>query len=55
MTSLLTPHIQSFGVAAAAIVGALFAIVIIGICETARQEIKIKSERRRRRVVKFTD
>ena len=39
--------IQSFGVAAAVIVAALAAVVVFGILETVRQEIKPKREQRR--------
>ena len=40
---------QSFGVAAAVIVALLYAIVIIGIFETTRQEIKLRRVERKRR------
>ena len=54
MTSAeLTSFVQSYGVAAAAIVAGLGAIVVIGILETVRQEIKLKRDQRRR-MGKFT-
>jgi len=38
---------QSFGVAAAAFVALLYAIVVIGIFETMRQEIKLRRVERK--------
>jgi phosphotransferase system glucose/maltose/N-acetylglucosamine-specific IIC component len=52
MTSFLTSYLQSFGFAAAGFVAVLFVLVIAGLLETVRQEIKLKKvERERRRKV----
>jgi hypothetical protein len=47
ISSFLTSFIEAFG-APTVIVAALAAIVLIGLFETFRQEIKLRIERRRR-------
>jgi hypothetical protein len=52
--SVFTSFVQSY-FAITAIVAVLVAIVVIGILETVRQEIKLKREVARRRMGKFND
>jgi uncharacterized membrane protein YeaQ/YmgE (transglycosylase-associated protein family) len=53
-SSVFTSFVQSY-FAITAIVAVLGAIVVIGILETVRQEIKLKREVARRRMGKFND
>ena len=53
-SSVFTSFVQSY-FAVTAIVAALSAIVVIGILETVRQEIKLKREIALRRMGKFSD
>jgi len=53
-SSVFTSFVQSY-FAVTAIVAGLSAIVVIGILETVRQEIKLKREITRRRMGKFSD
>jgi hypothetical protein len=52
-SSVFTSFVRSFAVTA--IVAGLGAIVVIGILETVRQEIKLKRDVERRRMGKFSD
>jgi hypothetical protein len=53
-SSVFTSFIQSY-FAVTAIVAGLGAIVVIGILETVRQEIKLKRDVQRRQMGKFGD
>jgi hypothetical protein len=53
-SSVFTSFVQSY-FAVTAIVAGLSAIVVIGILETVRQEIKLKREIALRRMGKFSD
>jgi len=49
VTAFLTSFLQSFGVAAAGMVTLLWGLVIVGLFETVRQEMKLKKVKREQR------